>query len=235
MDHLRSELISNVSHELRTPLGLIKAASTTLLASDVKFDDETQRTLLRGIDEETDRLEHIVSNLLDISRLEQQQLRLHTATADIGQFVQRLVRVIQVQTELTQHYFVLDFPTEPLMAKIDAKRMEQVLRNLLVNAIKYSPTGSTITVRGRRESRYLLLTIKDEGIGIAAADQPKIFERFYRVENEITRDVSGAGLGLAISRGIVEAHGGRLWVESVLGQGSTFYLTLQVGKEDKKT
>jgi signal transduction histidine kinase len=100
---------------------------------------------------------------------------------------------------------------------------------LLVNAIKYSPAGSTITVRGRQESHHLLLQVKDEGIGIAPVDQPKIFERFYRIDNEITRDVSGAGLGLAISRGIIEAHGGRIWVESAPGQGSTFSVTLPVG------
>jgi len=229
LDHLRSELVSNVSHELRTPLGLIKAASTTLLASDVEFDYETRQTLLHGINEETDRLEHIVNNLLDISRLEQQRLRLSTTTIDLKQFVRRLVEAIQIQIELNQHHFVLDFPTEPLIANIDIKRMEQVLRNLLVNAIKYSPARSTITVRGRQENHHLLLQVRDEGIGIAVVDQSKIFERFYRVENEITRDVSGAGLGLTISRGIVEAHGGRIWVESAPDQGSTFYITLPPG------
>lgn len=235
LDHLRSELISNVSHELRTPLGLIKAAATTLLASDVQFDEATRQTLLGGINEETDRLEHIVSNLLDISRLEQRRLRLDPTSIDLKQFVQRLVEAMQYHRQLDPHHFVVDFSTEPLFAYVDVKQMEQVMRNLLVNAIKYSPAGSTVTIRGWRGSHHLLLQVEDEGIGIDAVDQPKIFERFYRINNEITRDVSGAGLGLAISRGIVEAHGGRIWVESAPGQGSTFSITLPLVPPQEET
>jgi K+-sensing histidine kinase KdpD len=225
LDHLRSELISNVSHELRTPLGLIKAASTTLLRQDIEFDQEIRETLLHGIDEETDRLEHIVNNLLDLSRLEQKRLTLDRSTTDIGQLIRSVVESMQpqIQPDLQVEF---DSPPQLLMANVDPKHVEQVLRNLLTNAIKYSPDGGTITIEVEQNKKELIVQFKDQGIGIPAADLKKIFERFYRVDNDITRDVSGAGLGLAISRELVEAHGGRMWAESEWGTGSTFYFTL---------
>jgi K+-sensing histidine kinase KdpD len=224
LDRLRSELIGNVSHELRTPLGLIKAASTTMLAEDVQFDRETQRELLRGIDEETDRLEHIVSNLLDLSRMDQRGLTLDYAATDLGSLARSLIEATQVQTLHCQ--LVHDFPAQPLVAEVDLKRIEQVLRNLIDNAVKYSPEGGTITVTGRPDRRGVLISVSDQGIGIPSSDLDRVFERFYRVEDETAIEASGVGLGLAISREIVEAHEGRIWVESNLGQGSTFYLTL---------
>jgi K+-sensing histidine kinase KdpD len=228
LDLLRSELIGNVSHELRTPLGLIKAASTTLLAKDVAFDQQTQDILLHGIDEETDRLEHIVNNLLDLSRLEQKRLRLDYAATDIGQLIPKIIEAMQPQIR-SDLQVVNDFPAQSLVANVDAKRIEQVLRNLLTNAIKYSPDGGTITIKGRQEQQELFIQVSDQGLGISTAQQEKIFERFYRVENEATRDISGVGLGLAISREIVEAHGGRIGVESEVGVGSTFHFTLPIG------
>jgi K+-sensing histidine kinase KdpD len=236
LDRLRSELIGNVSHELRTPLGLIKAASTTLLAEDVEFDRHTQRVLLRGLDEETDRLEHIVSNLLDLSRMEQGRLRLERCLTDLGQLSQRALEAMQTQAALlnmSPFHFIYDFPDQPLMAQVDARRVEQVLRNLLTNAVKYSPRGGLITVSGRQERDHLVISVGDEGIGIPRTEQEKIFERFYRLTHESTFSVSGVGLGLTISREIVEAHGGRIWVRSSPGRGSTFYFTLPIGENVK--
>ncbi|TEU11118.1 MAG: hypothetical protein E3J21_24425 [Anaerolineales bacterium] len=134
-----------------------------------------------------------------------------------------------VEVQPTQHRFVHDFPSDPLVVTVDPKRIEQVLRNLLSNAIKYSPEGGTITVQGRGDRSQLLIRVSDQGMGIPSEDLERIFERFYRVENEITQRVRGVGLGLAVCQGIVEAHGGRIWAESVLGVGSTFYFTLPVG------
>ena len=108
----------------------------------------------------------------------------------------------------------------------DSKYIEQVLRNLMSNAIKYSPKGGTITIGARDDDMQFLVWISDQGVGIPQQDLAKVFDRFYRVENEVTRNARGAGLGLAVCRGIVEAHGGRIWVESILGVGSTFYFTL---------
>jgi K+-sensing histidine kinase KdpD len=212
---------------LRTPLGLIKVFCTTLLGEDVDFDRETQQECLHHIDEEADRLEEIVDNLLDLSHLGDDRLRLDKRPTDLGQLAKEMAESMEVQ--LTSHRLVLDFPSEPLMATVDSRRVEQVLRNLLDNAIKYSPEGGIITIQGRAEDeQQVLVEVNDGGIGIPTQELERVFERFHRVENEVTQRVRGAGLGLAVCRGIVAAHGGRIWVESTLGVGSTFYFTLPV-------
>ena len=224
LDRLRSELIANVSHELRTPLGLIKVFATTLLRKDVAFDRETQLEFLSDIEKETDRLEKTVDNLLDLSRMQSGRMQLDRHPTDLGELIRRIMSDPEIQ--LAPHHFICDLPSEPLVASVDARRIEQVLRNLLSNAIKYSPDGGTIVVQGRGDERQLFVRVSDQGIGIPLQDQEKVFERFYRGDNEVTRRVGGVGLGLAVCRGIVAAHGGRIWVESVLGKGSTFCFTL---------
>jgi K+-sensing histidine kinase KdpD len=227
LDHLRSELIANTSHELRTPLGLIKVFCTTLLREDVDFDRATQQEFLCDIKEETDKLEEIVDNLLDLSRMQNRQVRLDKCPTDVGQLARKVLGVMEIQT--AQHRLVHDFPPEPLVAMVDPKCIEQVLRNLLSNAIKYSPEGGIITVQGRKDEGQLLIQVSDQGMGIPTEDLERIFERFYRVENEITQNVRGVGLGLPVCQGIVEAHGGRIWAESTLGTGSVFNFTLPIG------
>jgi PAS domain S-box-containing protein len=226
LDRLRSELIANVSHELRTPLGLIKVFCTTLLREDVEFDRETQREFLQDIDEETERLEKIVDDLLDLSRMESGRLRLDKRPTDVSQLIRGVMEAMGTSIQPVQHRLAHDLPGDRLVATVDPKHIEQVLRNLLGNAIKYSPQGGTITVGGRGDERQILIWVSDEGIGIPAPDLERIFERFYRVENEVTMNVRGAGLGLSVCRGIVEAHGGRIWAESIPGEGSTFYFAL---------
>ncbi|MCP4544527.1 MAG: response regulator [Chloroflexi bacterium] len=243
LDRLRSELIANVSHELRTPLGLIKAAATTLLLKEDRFDRQTRQTLLRGIDEETDRLEHIVNNLLNVSRMEYGQLSLNRSVIDVGQLIKQTVAAMRVHKEPGQPsvQIVHDLPAYPLTADVDAKRIEQVLRNLLDNAVKYSPNGGVITVRGSgnkpigTRSPQMIISVSDQGIGIPSTDMEKIFERFYRVRNETTRGTSGTGLGLAICRGIVDAHGGQIWGKSELGKGSEFCFTIPVKDTESGT
>jgi signal transduction histidine kinase len=203
---------------------LIKYSCTSLLAEDVVFDQEIQREFLRGIDEETDRLRAIVENLLDLSRIESGRLRLDMCSTDIGQLARDVISAMEVQT--TQHRFEHSFAPDPLVAVVDPKRFEQILRNLLGNAIKYSPEGGIICIRGCAEKGELVVQVGDEGIGIPRGDLERVFERFYRVENEVTQQVGGVGLGLAVCRSIVEAHRGRIRVESTLGQGSTFIFTL---------
>jgi len=231
LNRLRSELIANVSHELRTPLGLIKIFCTTLLRKDVDFDHETQREFLRDIEEETDKLEKIVDNLLDLSQMKDGRLRLDKRPTDVGQLAKKVMETIKLEmgVQPPQHRFVHDFPSDPLVATVEPKRIEQVLRNLLSNAIKYSPEGGSITVQGRGDKRQLLIQVSDQGIGIPPEELDRVFERFYRVENEIIQSVRGAGLGLTVCQGIIEAHGGRIWVESTIGVGSNFYFTLPVG------
>ena len=224
VDRLRSELIANVSHELRTPLGLIKISSSSLLMDDADFDRATQRKFLLNISEESTKLERIVEHLLDLGRIESGRLRLDKQPTDLERLVANTVQSMEALS--TRHRLISHFPAEPLVAAVDAKRVEQVLRNLLDNAIKYSPGGGTITVQAYADNVQILLAVSDEGIGIPADEWERVFERFHRVENEITRRMRGAGLGLAVCQGIVEAHGGRIWVESQPGAGSTFCFTL---------
>ncbi len=232
VNRLRGELINNISHELRTPLGLIKAASNTLLAEDVSFDTQTQYQLLSGIDAETSRLEQIIKNLLRLSQIEQGRLRLDRHPTDMKILI---CKVIKAMPELAHYRIVNEFPSAPLIATVDAESIERVVHNLLDNAIKYSDPHSTIIIRGKhymeklRPSPQVLISVSDEGIGLAQADLEKVFERFYKVESTDTRAINRVGLGLTISRGIIEAHGGRIWVESTLGTGSTFYFTVPEG------
>ncbi len=226
IDRLRSELIANVSHELRTPLGLIKISSSSLLMDDADFDRETQQKFLNNISEETTKLEKIVEHLLDLGRIESGRLHLDKQPTDLGQLICNAISSMEALSD--RHHLVSDLRPAPLMATVDAKRVEQVLRNLLDNAIKYSPDGGTITVQAYRDGQQILLAVSDEGIGIPAEEWDRVFDRFHRVENELTRRMRGAGLGLAVCRGIVEAHGGRIWMESQPGAGSVFCLTLPV-------
>jgi PAS domain S-box-containing protein len=226
IDRLRSELIANVSHELRTPLGLIKISCSSLMMDDAEFDRETQQKFLHNIDEETGKLERIVEHLLDLGRLESGRLRLDKQSTNLSELAENVAHTME--TLSAQHRLASSLPAEPLFATVDAKRIEQVLRNLLDNAIKYSPEGGTITLQGFQDDSQIVFSVSDEGIGIPADEWDRIFERFHRVENEITRRQRGAGLGLAVCRGIVEAHGGHIWVESQPGAGSTFSFTLPV-------
>ncbi|HET89322.1 MAG TPA: PAS domain S-box protein [Chloroflexi bacterium] len=235
VDHLRSELIANVSHELRTPLGLIKIFCTTLMRDDVDLDLATQLEFLHDIGDEADKLEKIVDNLLDLSRMESGRFHLEKQATDMGQMAQEVIEDMQMEIRPVHHRFIHDFPPRACIAHVDPKRIEQVLRNLLSNAIKYSPQGGDIVVSGRGDKRQLLLWVSDQGIGISPQDLECVFDRFYRAEHPATRHVRGAGLGLAVCRGIVEAHGGRIWAESTPDQGSSFYFTLPIGGQDAPT
>ena len=228
LNHLRSELIANVSHELRTPLGLIRLSSTSLLAEDIEFGPETVQQLLTGIDEETERLEHIVGNLLDLSQVDSGQMQLNRRPTDLAELAREVVTSIAPQASeprIACHF------AGPVVVHVDRQRLEQVLRNLLSNALKYSPDGGLVLVQGYEDRHQAYLQVTDQGIGIPPEAVERIFERFYRVEDESTQEIGGVGLGLAVCKSIVEAHGGRIWAESDLGVGSTFWVALPNGVE----
>ncbi|MBI5034374.1 MAG: PAS domain S-box protein [Chloroflexi bacterium] len=226
LDRLRSELIANVSHELRTPLGLIKLLCSNLLREDVQFPKTEQQEFLKEIEEESDKLERIVSNLLDLSRMQNGRFQIDKYPTNLNELISHVIDSMAAQGK--HHRFMQDLSSVPITAQVDAKRIEQVLRNLLSNAIKYSPQGGTITVHAVCDAEDVLIEISDRGIGIAPSDLARIFERFYRADNDVTRRVSGVGLGLAICREIVQAHGGNIWVESTPNLGSTFSFTLPI-------
>jgi signal transduction histidine kinase len=223
-DRMRAELIANVSHEIRTPLGMIDVLCTSLLADDVAFDAETQRSFLGGIKEATDRLAAMVGNLLQLSRAEDGRLVLHRRPTDLGKLATAVVERVRVGAP--RHQLICSEQEAEHVALVDPEQMEQVLSNLLSNAIKYSPDGGPIVVTLAWQGEELILSVSDQGIGIPEEEQERIFERFYRVDDAIGRKVSGAGLGLAVCRAVVEAHGGKIRVASRLGMGSTFYVSL---------
>ncbi|HEX8969171.1 MAG TPA: ATP-binding protein, partial [Chloroflexota bacterium] len=225
LDRMKTELLGTVSHELRTPLGSIKGYATTLLTHGNKLRKDEQREFLEIIDSEADRLRELIENLLDLSRLEAGVLRIDKQPVHLAATIREVTRKVQLATP--NHTLKLDWPADDPMVSADQKRIYQVIQNLLTNAVKYSPAGGCITLSGRRERRELVLSISDEGLGMPAAELDRIFDRFHRVQSEVSRGIGGTGLGLAICKGLVEAHAGRIWAESAgEGKGSTFRFTL---------
>jgi signal transduction histidine kinase len=228
-DAMKSQLLSTVSHELRTPLASIKGFATTLLRQDVRWDETTQRDFLRIIEEEADRLTEIIDNLLDMSQLEAGVLRVEKEPVQFRTLIRDLVDEMRMRTEA--HWFVVDLPAALPSVLADSRRIRQVLHNLLENAIKYSK-GGQITVSCQVEDGQAIISVSDQGTGIPSEFLGQVFERFFQIDGASTRRVGGSGLGLSISRGIVEAHGGKIWVESIVGQGSTFRFTLPVASDE---
>jgi PAS domain S-box-containing protein len=224
MDRLRSEFIANISHELRTPLGIVLFLATTLQRQGIELPEETRAELLDSIEQEARRLQRLVDNLVDVSHLQSGRLPLDRVEVDLRDVLVETVE--RLRSHLADRRLVIDLPSEPVLANIDVARIVQVLRNLIVNAAHYTRPGGEITIRTRGAEGTSTVTVSDDGIGIASENHERIFERFYRVKGEPSQSVAGVGLGLAICRSIVEAHGGRIWVESAPGMGSTFAFTL---------
>lgn len=239
-DRLKSALLSSVSHDLRTPLAGIKAAASSLLQPDVQWSEEDRRAFVADIDAEADRLTRLVSNLLDLSRIEAGAIRPDKEWEDVGELIERVVH--RLEPRLADHPVTREIPAALPVVRLDAVQIEQVLTNLLENAAKYSPPGTPITVAARVEDRVdgapsLHLSVTDRGMGIPPSDQVKVFDKFYRVAGSARRitlgsHVSGTGMGLAIVKGLVDAHGGRVTVESTPGQGSTFTVILPIDQHD---
>ena len=231
LDRMKSQLLSTVSHELRTPLSSIKGFATTLLRQDVEWDEETRREFLAIIDQESDRLSELIGNLLDMARIEAGTLRVELEPAHLRPIVEETVGTFRVMTR--HHQFEINMPTTVPHVMADPRRVRQVLRNLLENAVKYSPAGGPITVDVRvplGEMGMVQIGVTDRGIGIEPKHLAHLFDRFYQVDSAPTRQVGGTGLGLSICKAIVEAHGGRIWAESQPGTGSSFYFTLPPAK-----
>ena len=223
-NRLKAELISTLAHEMRTPLTSIKGYSTALLLEEASFSRETEREFLQIIDQECDVLRDLIHDLLESSVIDAGLLKLEPQPVRLPRLVQALAA--DMARRMQDHRFLFDFPADFPIVDADPLRIEQVLRNLLDNAAKYSPQGGMIVVRGEVQEDRLIVSVADQGVGIAPEHLNRLFEKFFRVESVQGNHVVGSGLGLPIARTIVEGHGGHIWAESRLGEGSTFYFTL---------
>lgn len=225
LDNLKSDLISFVSHELRNPLAAVKSYADTLVIHAERLDDAKRRQFAEVISQEVDRLARLIDGYLDISRIEAgKALELVLREIDAVALARRAIE-IQAASD-TGCPLELDAPNGPVMFVADRDKVLQVLLNLLSNAVKYSPNGGTVTLRLMEKPDEVEFTVIDQGLGIDEVQMRSIFTPFYRIRRSETRDVRGTGLGLYLSKHLVEAHGGRLWVDSVPGEGSQFHAAL---------
>lgn len=234
-DRLKSALLSSVSHDLRTPLAGIKAAASSLLQEDVQWSEADRRAFAADIDTEADRLTRLVSNLLDLSRIEAGALRPTQDWEDVGELINRVVG--RMRPRLANHPLTVSVEPDMPAARFDAVHMEQVLSNLIENAAKYSPEGAPITIAGQLLSgsdggREISLSVTDAGTGISRDQRGRIFDKFYRIAGMGHR-TGGTGMGLAIVKGLVEAGGGHVVVDSEVGRGSTFTVLLPLSQDPR--
>jgi PAS domain S-box-containing protein len=223
-DEMKHMVLSVISHELKTPVSIIKGYAGTLGREDATWDKATLANGLAIIEEEADKLNALINNLLDASRLQAGGLKLQFAYLDLPSMAEKAVQKLRTQTQ--RHSFSVDFPPDFPPVQGDYERIGEVLSNLIGNAIKYSPAGGLIRVVGAVRDGEVVLSVSDEGVGIPVNDQERIFERFTRVDNSLTRQTPGAGLGLFLVKAVVAAHGGRVWVDSQPGRGATFHIAL---------
>jgi signal transduction histidine kinase len=223
-ERLRTDLLSTVSHELRTPLTLIRT-SIGLLTEGVP-DEPMRQRLLRNIKQSTDRMHALVADLLDLVRLRQDRAELSLRAVDLDELVGGTTALMRPLLEEKAQELVVEVPRPAPVVTGDLRRLERVLLNLLSNANAFSPAGATITVRVREAPEAVTITVADTGPGIAPEAQAQLFEQFYTARTSSSSHNIGVGLGLPIAKGIVEAHGGEITVESAPGEGSAFHVTL---------
>jgi PAS domain S-box-containing protein len=223
-EELKSTFVSVVSHELKTPVALIKGYAETLRREDAEWDRDTMQESLDVIAEEADHLTHLIDSLLEASRIQAGGLKLEPTDVYLPRLAEKIVDGFRTQTDA--HTFELDFDPEFPPVWGDPERLREALSNLVSNAVKYSPNGGTVWVGGRVDATGTTVYVADQGIGIPPEEQDRIFERFHRIETGLHRRTEGTGLGLYLVKAIVEAHGGRVWVESAPGRGSIFMFTL---------
>jgi len=223
-NQLKLQFLAMISHELRTPLTSIKGFSTTLLAEDVEWTIAQHREFLEIIDDEADKLSELIEQLLDISRMQ-------SGTFGIKPHPQRLEQLMahvhpQLQQLASTHPLIFKVAENLPLLQIDQQRIIQVLCNLVENASKYSPEASPIEISVSRQGEFVQVSVSDEGVGIPVEDRERVFEAFQQVERK--EKAKGAGLGLAICKGLIEAHGGQIWIHDKTPSGTTVCFTLPI-------
>jgi signal transduction histidine kinase len=204
-------------------VALIKGYVGTLRREDAKWDPAVVCDSLAVIEEESDHLAQLIDDLLDASRLQAGGMTLQKSDVSLDRLAARLVDRFRTQT--TRHEFALDFPRDFPVVLADEERMTQVLSNLISNAVKYSPEGGKVTIRGQPRPKEVVISVADQGPGISAQDSPRVFDRFYR-SSDTARKTKGAGLGLYLAKAVVEAHGGRIWVDPATEPGARISFSL---------
>ena len=224
LERVRRDFIANISHELRTPI------TTILMNVEALMDESTDDRFVNAIHRNADRLSLLVNGLLELSRIESGDVELTLQQLELSPLVERVCGTLDSLVKKKQQQLEVDIP-EGCLAVVDVQAMEQILTNLVSNAIKYAPITSVIVIRTRLQGDHLLIEVEDNGQGISLKHQKRLFERFYRVDKGRSRDEGGTGLGLAIVRHLVEAMGGEVGVRSVKPHGSIFWVRLNASKE----
>ena len=223
---LKSEFISAVSHELRTPLTSIKGYAALLMTGKLGEIPEQVKERLEKINKHSDNLVKLINDLLDIARIEAGRIEMKFLKFNMESLIENVHDLLTPQMKDKNIQFVADIPSVVPDILIDVNQIERVLINLVGNAVKFTRTNGTITVKVSYDDKKLTIAIKDTGIGISEENAAKLFNEFYRVDNEVNQTIKGSGLGLALAKKIVEAHHGQIWVSSKLHEGSTFCFTL---------
>jgi two-component system phosphate regulon sensor histidine kinase PhoR len=226
LERVRSEFLGNVSHELRTPIFAMQGMLETL-AQGALEDPEVSRDFVERALANTRRLNTLLGDLIEISRIESGDMKMSFRYFDFADFIRTTVAELLPTARQKNIDLTMEGDDGEVQGFGDKERLKQVMVNLIDNAIKYTPAGGRIAVTCREEGAGVRITVRDSGVGIAAEHLPRIFERFYRVDRERSREAGGTGLGLAIVKHIVEAHGSKVEIESEVGRGSTFSFTLR--------
>jgi two-component system phosphate regulon sensor histidine kinase PhoR len=225
LERVRQDFVANVSHEFKTPLTAIQGFAETLLGGALE-DPKNNRRFLEIMRDHANRLARLTDDLLKLARIEAGKLEVEFSPVGVIEIVERCAETALLKASRKQITLEIDVPPGLPAVRGDASLLRDVLQNLVDNAIQYTAPGGHIRVSASAGSREVVITVSDTGIGIPVADQERIFERFYRVDAARSREAVGTGLGLSIAKHIVEAHGGRLWVESNVGQGSRFSFSI---------
>jgi signal transduction histidine kinase len=223
---VKDAFIGMVSHEIKTPLTVIIGALSTVRTA--RLDSKEASGLMSDAITSADILNGIVDNMLEISRSQSRRLALNKAQVDVAVVVRGAVDKLRSRSDI--HDLVVDIRGSLPPVFVDRARLERVLNNLIDNAIKYSPKGGEVRVTARQENGQLVVSVIDHGIGISAEDQGRLFRSFERIDNQAAGPTPGVGLGLNVCRILVESHGGKIWVESEPGKGSTFTFSVPLGK-----
>ena len=226
LEQIRKDFVANVSHELRTPITSIKGFSETLLDGAYK-DEKTLLSFLEIIYQESNRLQMLIYDLLELSKIERHGYTVKLAPTSLKDVLIRAVEVTtpRLEEKNMELSFNIDFDVEVMG---DSNRLIQIFTNLIANAINYSPENTMITLRIKKDEEYGIVEVEDEGIGIDKAELPRIFERFYRVDKARSRNSGGTGLGLAIVKHLIEAHAGKITVQSTVGKGTCMKVSIPI-------